>query len=205
ARDTDGALVDVMNTTRDGDYQTYKAESGAFIRENFFGRDPRARALVDGLTDDEIWALKRGGHDYRKVYAAYAKSLEHNGKPTVILVKTVKGYGLGPRFEARNATHQMKKPTLQDRQDFRHHLRVPITDAQLEENPYLPPYYHPGADAPEIQYLQERRRALGGYLPERRPAHEPIALPDPKVFEVAARGSGKQEAATTMAFVRVLK
>ncbi|HZU92033.1 MAG TPA: pyruvate dehydrogenase (acetyl-transferring), homodimeric type [Microbacterium sp.] len=204
--DADGALVDIMNTTVDGDYQTYKAESGAFIRENFFGRDPRTRALVDGLTDDQIWGLKRGGHDYRKVYAAYAKSLEHNGKPTVILVKTVKGYGLGQRFEARNATHQMKKLTLQDLKDFRDHLRVPITDAQLEADPYQPPYYHPGADAEEIAYLQERRRALGGYLPERRPnASGEIALPDDKAYEVAARGSGKQQAATTMAFVRVLK
>ncbi|MDQ0645931.1 pyruvate dehydrogenase E1 component [Microbacterium natoriense] len=204
--DADGALVDIMNTTVDGDYQTYKAESGGFIRENFFGRDPRTRALVDGLTDDQIWGLKRGGHDYRKVYAAYAKSMERNGRPTVILVKTVKGYGLGQRFEARNATHQMKKLTLQDLKDFRDHLRVPITDAQLEADPYRPPYYHPGADAEEIAYLQERRRALGGYLPERRPhASGEIALPDEKAYEVAARGSGKQQAATTMAFVRVLK
>ncbi|MGF6822955.1 pyruvate dehydrogenase E1 component [Microbacterium sp. ZKA21] len=203
--DADGALVDIMNTTVDGDYQTYKAESGGFIRENFFGRDPRTRALVDGLTDDEIWGLKRGGHDYRKVFAAYAKSLERNGRPTVILVKTVKGYGLGQRFEARNATHQMKKLTLQDLKDFRDHLRVPISDAQLEADPYQPPYFHPGQDAEEIRYLQERRRALGGYLPERRPhASGEIALPDPKAYEVAARGSGKQQAATTMAFVRVL-
>ena len=206
ARDADGALLDIMNTTRDGDYQTYKAESGGFIRENFFGKDPRALALVENLTDEQIWGLKRGGHDYQKVFAAYQQSLSRNGKPTVILVKTVKGYGLGPRFEARNATHQMKKLTLQDLKDFRDHLRVPITDAQLEADPYQPPYYHPGADAPEIRYLQERRRALGGYLPERRPnASGGIALPDAKAYEVAARGSGKQQAATTMAFVRVLK
>ncbi|WP_341941061.1 pyruvate dehydrogenase (acetyl-transferring), homodimeric type [Microbacterium sp. LWH10-1.2] len=204
--DADGALVDIMNTTVDGDYQTYKAESGGFIRENFFGRDERTRALVDGLTDDQIWGLKRGGHDYRKVYAAYEQSMQRNGKPTVILVKTVKGYGLGQRFEARNATHQMKKLTLQDLKDFRDHLRVPITDAQLEADPYQPPYYHPGADAPEIQYLHSRRRALGGFVPERRPhASGEIALPDAKAYEVAARGSGKQQAATTMAFVRVLK
>ncbi|GAA2882917.1 pyruvate dehydrogenase (acetyl-transferring), homodimeric type [Microbacterium esteraromaticum] len=206
ARDEDGALVDIMNTTRDGDYQTYKAESGGFIRENFFGRDERAAALVENLTDDEIWGLKRGGHDYHKVFAAYQQSMQRNGKPTVILVKTVKGYGLGQRFEARNATHQMKKLTLQDLKDFRDHLRVPITDAQLEADPYQPPYYHPGADAPEIRYMQERRRELGGYLPERRPhAAGEITLPDARAYEVAARGSGKQEAATTMAFVRVLK
>ncbi|WP_336644566.1 pyruvate dehydrogenase (acetyl-transferring), homodimeric type [Microbacterium sp. USHLN186] len=206
AHDDEGALVDIMNTTRDGDYQTYKAESGAFIRENFFGRDPRAEKLVERLTDDQIWGLKRGGHDYHKVFAAYQQSMQRNGRPTVILVKTVKGYGLGQRFEARNATHQMKKLTLQDLKDFRDHLRVPITDAQLEADPYQPPYYHPGADAPEIQYMQERRRALGGYLPERRPhAAGQIVLPDAMAYEVAARGSGKQEAATTMAFVRVLK
>ncbi|MGN8025508.1 pyruvate dehydrogenase (acetyl-transferring), homodimeric type [Microbacterium sp. 22242] len=205
-RDTEGALLNVMNTTVDGDYQTYKGESGGFIREHFFGRDPRALALAENLTDEQIWGLKRGGHDYKKVFAAYQKSMEHNGKPTAILVKTVKGYGLGPRFEARNATHQMKKLTLQDLKDFRDHLRVPISDEQLEANPYEPPYYHPGQDAPEIQYLQERRRALGGYLPERRPnASGEIALPDAKAYEVAARGSGKQQAATTMAFVRVLK
>ena len=204
--DAEGALLNVMNTTVDGDYQTYKGESGAFIRENFFGRDPRALKLAEHLSDDEIWGLKRGGHDYRKVFAAYQQSMERNGKPTVILVKTVKGYGLGPRFEARNATHQMKKMTLQDLKDFRDHLRVPISDEQLEANPYEPPYYHPGADAPEIRYMQERRRALGGYLPERRPhAAGEIALPDAKAYEVAARGSGKQQAATTMAFVRVLK
>ena len=204
--DADGALVDIMNTTVDGDYQTYKAESGGFIRENFFGRDERTRALVDGLTDDQIWGLKRGGHDYRKVYAAYEQSMQRNDKPTVILVKTVKGYGLGQRFEARNATHQMKKLTLQDLKDFRDHLRVPITDAQLEADPYQPPYYHPGVDAPEIQYLHSRRQALGGFVPERRPhASGEIALPDAKAYEVAARGSGKQQAATTMAFVRVLK
>ena len=167
-----------MNSTPDGDYQTYKAESGAYVRENFFGRDPRAAKLVEDYTDDQIWNLKRGGHDYRKVYAAYKAALEHKGQPTVILAKTIKGYGLGPNFEGRNATHQMKKLTLDNLKQFRDELRIPITDAQLEENPYLPPYYHPGQDDEAIQYLQERRRALGGYVPERRTTHTPVTLPD---------------------------
>ncbi|MCQ6273031.1 pyruvate dehydrogenase (acetyl-transferring), homodimeric type, partial [Pseudarthrobacter sp. R1] len=130
---------------------------------------------------------------------------EFKGKPTVILAKTVKGYGLGPHFEGRNATHQMKKLTLDDLKKFRDHLRIPITDEQLEKDPYQPPYYHPGTDAPEIQYMMERRAALGGSVPERRSKHAAITLPDAKSYEVAKRGSGKQQAATTMAFVRLLK
>ena len=113
--------------------------------------------MVADLTDDQIWNLKRGGHDYRKVYAAYKAATEFKGKPTVILAKTVKGYGLGPHFEGRNATHQMKKLTLEDLKEFRDYLRIPISDEQLEQDPYRPPYYHPGADAPEIAYLMERR------------------------------------------------
>ncbi|MBT2536429.1 transketolase-like TK C-terminal-containing protein, partial [Arthrobacter sp. ISL-69] len=155
--------------------------------------------------DDQIWNLKRGGHDYRKVYAAYKAATEFKGKPTVILAKTVKGYGLGPHFEGRNATHQMKKLTLDDLKSFRDHLRIPITDEQLEGDPYQPPYFHPGIDAPEIAYMMERRAALGGSVPERRSKHAAIALPDAKSYEVAKRGSGKQQAATTMAFVRLLK
>ena len=205
ARDTDGALRDLMNRTPDGDYQTYKAESGAYVRENFFGRDPRTLELVKDYTDDQIWGLKRGGHDYRKVYAAFKAASEHKGQPTVILTKTVKGYGLGPSFEGRNATHQMKKLTLDNLKQFRDAMRIPITDAVLEENPYLPPYYHPGVQDEAIQYIQERRRALGGFLPERRTRHLPVSLPDESVYEIAKKGSGKQEIATTMAFARLLK
>ncbi len=138
ARDVDGALIDLMNNTPDGDFQTYKTEDGAFVRENFFGRDPRTAALVADMTDDQIWALKRGGHDYRKVYAAYKAAMEHKGQPTVILAKTIKGYGLGKSFEGRNATHQMKKLTLENLKAFRDEMRVPISDAVLEENPYQP-------------------------------------------------------------------
>lgn len=205
AADTEGALRDLMNATPDGDYQTYKTESGAYIRENFFGRDPRTLKLVERLSDDDIWNLKRGGHDYRKVYAAFKAATEFRGAPTVILAKTIKGYGLGPSFEGRNATHQMKKLTLADLKSFRDHLHIPVTDAQLEENPYQPPYYRPESGDPAIEYLHERRRALGGYLPERRATHVAISLPDESAYQVARKGSGTQEIATTMAFVRLLK
>ncbi len=203
--DVDGALINLMNVTPDGDYQTYKAESGAYVRENFFGRDPRALKLVEHLSDDEVWNLKRGGHDYRKVYAAFKAASEHTGQPTVILAKTIKGYGLGPSFEGRNATHQMKKMTLENLKSFRDSMHVPITDAQLEENPYLPPYYTPGAKDEAIEYMHERRRALGGYLPERRTKHTKLNLPGDETYAVAKKGSGTQEIATTMAFVRLLK
>ncbi|WP_306987200.1 pyruvate dehydrogenase (acetyl-transferring), homodimeric type [Arthrobacter silviterrae] len=205
ARDTDHSLVKVMNDTLDGDYQTYKAESGGFVREHFFGQTPQTKELAAHLSDDEVWNLKRGGHDYHKVYAAYKAALDFQGKPTVILAHTVKGYGLGTHFEARNSTHQMKKLTLQDLKDFRTHLRLPISDETLEADPYRPPYYHPGADAPEIRYMMERRAALGGFVPERRSKHTALALPGEKSYDAANRGSGKQHAATTMAFVRLLK
>ncbi len=205
ARDTDGALLNLMNVTPDGDFQTYKAESGAYVREHFFGRDERAAALVKDYSDEQIWNLKRGGHDYRKVYAAFKAAVEHKGQPTVILAHTIKGYGLGPHFEGRNATHQMKKMTLEDLKQFRDAMHIPITDAQLEENPYLPPYYNPGPQDETIQYLMERRRELGGFLPERRSHHVGLELPDDKAYALPKKGSGTQEVATTMAFVRLLK
>ncbi|WP_212821358.1 pyruvate dehydrogenase (acetyl-transferring), homodimeric type [Polymorphospora rubra] len=205
AADTDGALVNLMNTTPDGDYQTYKAESGAYVREHFFGRDPRTRKMVEHLSDDEIWNLKRGGHDYRKLYAAYKAASEHTGQPTVILAKTIKGWTLGQHFEGRNATHQMKKLTLDDLKTFRDRLFLDISDKQLEENPYLPPYFHPGEKSDEMQYLQERRKQLGGFVPSRRTKTVPLAIPESKQFGDVKRGSGKQKIATTMAFVRLLK
>lgn len=203
--DNDGALRDLMNRTPDGDYQTYKAESGAYIRENFFGRDPRTLQMVEHLSDDDIWNLKRGGHDYRKIYAAFKAATEHKGQPTVILAKTVKGYGLGPSFEGRNATHQMKKMTLENLKTFRDDMRVPISDSELEADVYQPPYFHPGENDEAIQYMRERRRALGGYLPERRSKYTQVSLPSAEVYEGARKGSGKQEVATTMAFARLLK
>ncbi|MFY9678687.1 MAG: pyruvate dehydrogenase (acetyl-transferring), homodimeric type, partial [Glutamicibacter protophormiae] len=204
--DKTNALVDVMNQTPDGDYQTYKAESGAFVREHFFGQRPETKELVADYTDDAIWNLKRGGHDYHKVYAAYKAATEFKGKPTVILTKTVKGYGLGSHFEARNATHQMKKLTLDDLKGFRDHLRIPITDEQLEANPYLPPYYRPSEDSVEYKYMMEHRAKLGGSVPTRRQESDvKLTLPGEKAYAIAKRGSGKQQAATTMAFVRLLK
>jgi pyruvate dehydrogenase E1 component len=203
--DKDRALVNLMNNTLDGDYQTFKANDGAYVREHFFGRDPRTKALVANMTDDEIWALKRGGHDYRKLYAAYAAASAHTGQPTVILAHTIKGYGLGSGFAGRNATHQMKKIKGDDLKTLRDTLHIPFTDEQLDADPYLPPYYHPGEDDPAIQYMRDRRRALGGFLPERRATHVEVTLPDEKVYDQLAKGSGHQEVATTMALVRLFK
>ncbi|MCU0265151.1 MAG: pyruvate dehydrogenase (acetyl-transferring), homodimeric type [Actinomycetia bacterium] len=203
ARDSDGALVNLMNRTPDGDYQTYKAENGAFIREHFFGRDPRTARLVEDWTDDDIWLLQRGGHDYRKLYAAYQAATEHRGQPTVILAKTIKGWTLGSHFEGRNATHQMKKLTLEDLLVFRDRMKIPIPDEEMD--PKLPPYFHPGPGSDVVRYLHERRAALGGFVPERRPSSKPLILPGTSAYDVTRRGSGKQEVATTMAFVRLLK
>ncbi|MFT3799145.1 pyruvate dehydrogenase (acetyl-transferring), homodimeric type [Microbacterium sp.] len=205
-QDHDGALVHLMNTTPDGDFQTYRAEDGKFIRDHFFGRDERTAALVKDWSDAEIWGkLRRGGLDYEKMYAAYKAATEHKGQPTVILAKTIKGYGLGHHFEGRNATHQMKKMALDDLKQFRDAMRIPVTDAQLEENPYQPPYFHPGPQDETIQYMVERRRALGGLLPARSSTHVPITLPDDSAYALPKKGSGTQEVATTMAFVRLLK
>src|SRR5215467_4379738 len=205
AADTDGALVNLMNVTPDGDYQTYKANDGAFVREHFFGRDQRTRKMVENYTDEQIWNLKRGGHDYRKLYAAYQAAVNHTGQPTVILAKTIKGWTLGSHFEGRNATHQMKKLTLDDLKGFRDRLYLDIPDSALESDPYLPPYYHPGHDSDEIAYMHERRKALGGYLPERRTTGRSLSLPPTSAYADSKRGSGKQKVATTMAFVRLLK
>ncbi|WP_344103715.1 pyruvate dehydrogenase (acetyl-transferring), homodimeric type [Myceligenerans crystallogenes] len=203
--DKDRALVNLMNATPDGDYQTYRAESGAFIREHFFGRDPRTKALVENMTDEDIWNLKRGGHDYRKLYAAYSAARAHTGQPTIILAHTVKGYGLGSGFAGRNATHQMKKLKTDELKALRDSLNIPITDEELT-NPYAAPYYHPGMDAPEIQYMLDRRRKLGGFVPERRANPKTqLPLPQDKSYELLAKGSGTQEVASTMAFVRMLK
>ncbi len=203
--DKDRSLVNLMNTTPDGDFQTFKANDGAFVREHFFGRDPRTKALVERMTDDEIWALKRGGHDYRKLYAAYAAASAHTGQPTVILAHTIKGYGLGSGFAGRNATHQMKKLKGDDLKALRDELHIPITDEQIDAEPYLPPYYHPGADDPAIQYMLDRRRALGGFVPERRATYEPLKLPGEEAYARLAKGSGQQEVATTMALVQLFK
>ena len=203
AQDMDGVLVNKMNTTPDGQFQTYAVESGAYIREDFFSGDPRLRKMVEHLSDDDIAHLSRGGHDYRKLYAAFESARQHVGQPTVILTHTIKGWTLGPDFEARNATHQMKKMTKAELKEFRDRLYLPISDQALEAD--LPPYYHPGEDSEEIQYMKERRAALGGYLPKRVVRSKPLKLPGDPVYTELRKGSGKQSVATTMAFVRLLK
>ena len=206
AADHEGALVNVMNTTRDGDYQTFKANDGAYVREHFFGRDPRTAEMVAEWSDDQIWALRRGGLDYQKIYNAYLSAEKFSGAPTVILAHTIKGYFLGQHFAGRNATHQMKKMAIDDLKGLRDRCDIPVSDEVLEADPYLPPYYTPGADSPAIKYLQERRRQLGGYVPERRGDHgKKLVLPDAKVYKGARKGSGNQKVATTMAFVRLVK
>ncbi|GGV06226.1 pyruvate dehydrogenase E1 component [Actinomadura cremea] len=203
AQDVDGALVNKMNTTPDGQFQTFSVESGSYIRDKFFGDDPRLRKIVQDITDDDLRKLSRGGHDYRKVYAAFKSAREHVGQPTVILAHTIKGWTLGSDFEARNATHQMKKLTKAELKEFRDRLYLDIPDSALEQP--LPPYYHPGEDSDEIQYMRERRAALGGVLPKRVVRAKPLKLPGDPVYAELKKGSGKQNVATTMAFVRLLK
>ncbi|MBX6390213.1 MAG: pyruvate dehydrogenase (acetyl-transferring), homodimeric type [Frankia sp.] len=203
AKDTDGVLVNKMNTTPDGQFQTYSTSSGAYIREHFFGTDARLRRMVADMSDDELRRLSRGGHDYRKLYAAYKAAVEHEGQPTVILAHTIKGWTLGKDFEARNATHQMKKLTKAELKEFRDRLYLDIPDKALEED--LPPYYHPGPDSEEIQYMKERRAALDGSLPRRVVRAKPLPQPPASLFDTLRKGSGRQPVATTMAFVRLLK
>jgi pyruvate dehydrogenase E1 component len=202
AADGDGVLVNKMNTTPDGQFQTYSVESGAYIRDHFFGDDPRLRKMVEHLSDEDLRHLSRGGHDYRKVYAAFQAARQHVGQPTVILAKTIKGWTL-ESFEGRNATHQMKKLTTADLKAFRDRLYLPISDAALEAD--LPPYYHPGEKSDEIQYMMERRAALGGFLPKRVMRSKPLKLPGDAVYSELRGGSGKQQIATTMAIVRLFK
>ena len=179
ARDTDGALVNLMNVTPDGDYQTYKAESGAYVRENFFGRDPRDARAGQGLhRRPALEPQARRPRLPQGLRGVQGRRRSTRASRPSSSPRRSRATASARRFEGRNATHQMKKLTLDNLKQFRDVMRIPITDAQLEENPYQPPYYHPGADDEAIQYLQERRRALGGYLPERRSKYTQIALPD---------------------------
>lgn len=205
AADKDGALVNLMNSTSDGDYQTFKANDGGYVRDHFFGRDARTARMVADWSDDRIWQLTRGGHDFRKVYAAYDAATKFTGAPTVILAHTIKGYFLGQHFAGRNATHQMKKLALDDLKQFRDRLDMPVTDAELEADPYRPPYIRPDDSDDRIAYAKARRRALGGPVPERRVAGTALKLPDAKAYDAVKKGSGKQEVATTMALVRLFK
>jgi pyruvate dehydrogenase E1 component len=202
ARDKEGLLLRIMEDTVDGEYQNYKANDGAFVRNNFFGKHPKVLEMVSRMTDEDVWRLNRGGHDPHKIYAAYAAAVRHKEQPTVILAKTIKGYGLGKQGQAKNPTHQLKKVDVQTIREMRDRLRIPIPDEKLEELPF----YIPPADSPEMKYLHERRKALGGYLPQRRrKADEVPAVPPLSSFEQVLKGSGEgREISTTMAFVRVL-
>ncbi|TXL62727.1 pyruvate dehydrogenase (acetyl-transferring), homodimeric type [Aeromicrobium terrae] len=203
ARDTDGVLVNQMNRTPDGEFQTLSVESGAYNREHFFGPDPRLTKMVEHLTDEQIERLPRGGHDYRKVYSAFDAAVKHTGQPTVILAHTIKGWLL-ESFQGRNATHQMKKLTKDDLKGFRDRLYIPISDEQIDGDD-LAPFYNPGNDSEEIQYMKARRDALGGSIPRRKVDPTPVKLPGDDVYSALKQGSGKQQIATTMAFVRLLR
>ena len=200
AADSDGRLVRVMEECVDGDYQTFKARDGAYVREQFFGRDPVLLERVAHMSDEEIWLLNRGGHDQQKVYAAYHAAVNHRRQPTVILAKTVKGYGMGVSGEGQMITHQAKKMTEDALLAFRDRFELPLTDAQVR----AAEYYKPPEDAPEMQYLRERRAALGGNLPVRRRRAEPLPVPALETFKSQLEGTGEREISTTMAFVRVL-
>ncbi|MFJ6215919.1 pyruvate dehydrogenase (acetyl-transferring), homodimeric type [Streptomyces sp. NPDC092296] len=205
-RDADGALVRRLGEIPDGQFQTYAARDGGYIRQHLFGADPALRALAEGLTDDELAGIvgtSRAGHEPRKVYAAYRAAVEHRGAPTVVLVQTVKGWTLGPGFAARNANHQMKKLSGKEFRALRDLLELPIPDRALSDG--LVPYAHPGEDSAELRYLRERRAALGGPAPARRVVRKPLPEPSARPFEALERGSGSQPVATTMAFVRLVK
>ncbi len=200
ARDVDGLLVEQMNTTLDGEFQKFSVAGGAYIREHFFGPDQRLRRLVEQMSDDDLVRLRRGGHDYRKVFAAYRAATEFRGAPTVILAKTVKGWTLGPGVEARNITHQAKKLSETELKVFRDRLELPIPDADLKSAPY----FHPGPESEEVRYMLERRRQLGGPIPRRVVRSEPLPAPAPEVDAEFPAGS-PTAVSTTMVFTRILR
>jgi pyruvate dehydrogenase E1 component len=201
AQDSKGVLRKLMMETVDGEYQNCKAFGGAYTREHFFGKYPETAAMVANMSDEDIWRLNRGGHDPHKVYAAYAAASAHKGEPTIILAKTVKGYGMGKAGEAQNITHQQKKMDDESIRAFRDRFRVPVTDATLPDVPF----FHPGTDSPEAKYLAERRNALGGSLPQRRKkSDETLIAPELLQFDRLLKASGEREISTTMAFVQAL-
>ena len=200
AKDDLGIMQQVMDETVDGEYQNYKAKGGAYVRERFFGRHPALLRMVENLTDDDIYRLNRGGHDPFKVYAAYHAAAHHRGEPTVILAKTIKGYGMGDAGESENTTHQVKKLDLDGLKHFRDRFDIPLTDAELESVPY----YRPKEDAPETLYLKKQRASLGGFMPKRREAEETLAVPGLDQFSAQLKGTGERANSTTMQFVRLL-
>ena len=200
AADSDGALVKVMEDCVDGEYQTFKSRDGAYVREHFFGRDPRLLERVAHMSDEEIWLLNRGGLDQQKVYAAYDAAVRHSGQPTVILAKTIKGYGMGVSGEGQMITHQAKKMTEAALLAFRDRFELPLSDEQVG----AAEYFKPPEDSPEMQLLRERRAALGGSLPARRRKAQPLQVPGLDAFKSQLEGTGEREISTTMVFVRVL-
>jgi pyruvate dehydrogenase E1 component len=197
--DTSGRLVQVMTETVDGDYQTFKSRDGKYVRDQFFGRYPETTRLVEHWSDEQIWALARGGHDPLKVYAAYKSASEHTGAPTVILAKTIKGYGMGEAGEARNIAHQAKKMEIEEMRAFRDRFDIPISDKEIEKIPF----YKPAENSPEMKYLRERVHALG-QLPQRRRSSKSIAVPELSAFDAQLQSTGEREISTTMSFVRCL-
>jgi pyruvate dehydrogenase E1 component len=200
AEDHSGLLRRVMEECVDGEYQNFKSKGGDYVREHFFGKFPETAAMVVNMSDDEIWRLNRGGHDPRKVYAAYHNAVRHEGQPTIILAKTVKGFGLGTAGEGQNVAHQQKKLDIDALKEFRDRFNIPVSDHDIDDVPYCKP--DPGSA--EIEYLQERRQALGGYLPARRKTADRLRVPALEVFKTQLEGTGKREASTTMVFVRML-
>ncbi len=199
-RDTRGLLKQRMEEAVDGEYQAFKAHGGAYTREYFFGKYPELKAMVSNMSDEDIWRLNRGGHDPHKVYAAYAAATEHTGQPTVILAKTVKGYGMGESGEGQNTTHQQKKMAEDSLMAFRDRFNIPLTNEEVVEAPF----YRPAKDSPEMVYMQEHREKLGGYLPARRTSSEKQKVPGLDAFRSQLGGTGEREISTTMAFVRIL-
>jgi pyruvate dehydrogenase E1 component len=200
ARDSTGILLNRMEECVDGEYQDFKSKNGAYVREHFFGKYPELKAMVAGLSDEEIWSLNRGGHDPNKIYAAYTAAVQHQGQPTVILAKTVKGYGMGEAGEGQNITHQQKKMGEAALKEFRDRFSLPIGDEQLAEIPFV----RFAEDSPEMKYLRTRRAALGGSLPARRMKSEGLEIPPLSIFEAQLKGTESREISTTMAFVRIL-
>jgi pyruvate dehydrogenase E1 component len=198
--DHGGALRKVMEETVDGEFQTYKSKDGAYVRKEFFGKSPETAAMVANMSDEEIWHLNRGGHDPLKVYAAYDAATRHKGQPTIILAKTVKGYGMGAAGEGQNTAHQQKKLDVAALKEMRDRFNIPVSDKDIEEVPY----YKPAPDSVEQEYLIERRKALGGFLPQRRRKAPPLPLPALETFKSQIDGTGEREVSTTMAFVRML-
>jgi pyruvate dehydrogenase E1 component len=200
ARDHQGLLRRTMEECVDGEYQNFKSKGGAYVREHFFGRYPETKSMVADMSDDEIWRLNRGGHDPLKVYSAYHSATRHKGQPTIILAKTVKGFGMGAAGEGQNIAHQQKKLDVEALKMFRDRFNIPVSDKDIDDVPYC----KPAPESDELEYLQERRKALGGYLPQRRNKPKPLKVPPLEIFKTQLDGTGEREASTTMVFIRLL-